>query len=72
MMQFMLQDAASGVYYKVYSSAVSSENAAMVAQKKDFNTNKGGFTMNDPKYMIVITWNKMELSKTPRVASQVS
>jgi hypothetical protein len=67
----MFQDAASGVYYKEYSPAVSAENAAMLAQKNDFNTHKGGFTMNAPTYMIVITWNKMELSKTPQVPSQV-
>ncbi|XP_056001709.1 uncharacterized protein LOC125655815 [Ostrea edulis] len=64
-------DSASGVYYKEFSSTVPTENAAMLAQKSDFNTNKGGFSMNDPKYMIVITWNKMEQSKTPQVPSQI-
>jgi hypothetical protein len=67
----MFQDAASGVYYKEYYSTVSAENAAMLAQKNDFNTHKGSFTMNAPTYMIVITWNKMELSKQPRSPSEV-
>ncbi|XP_061167956.1 serine-rich adhesin for platelets-like [Saccostrea echinata] len=63
-------DSASGVYYKEYSSNATAENNLMLAQKNDFNANFAGFSMSAPKYMIVITWYKMELSKTPASPSQ--
>ena len=68
----LLQDAASGVYYKEYSSDVSAENAQILAQKSDFATNYPGFSMPTAKYMFVGTWNKMELSKSPRSNSEVT
>lgn len=66
-----MQGADSGVYYKEFSSAVSGENTLIQAQKSDFSSNYAGFSMPSPKYMIIITWNKMELSKNPRANAEV-
>lgn len=65
------QDATSGVYYKEFSSDVSGENAVIQGEKRDFSSNYAGFSMASPKYMIIITWNKMELSKNPRANAEV-
>lgn len=65
------QDAKSGVYYKEFSSDVPSENTVIQGEKRDFSSNYAGFSMSSPKYMIIITWNKMELSKNPRANAEV-
>uniref|UniRef100_K1QGK1 Fibrillin-2 n=1 Tax=Magallana gigas TaxID=29159 RepID=K1QGK1_MAGGI len=63
-------DAKSGVYYKEFSSDVPSENTVIQGEKRDFSSNYAGFSMSSPKYMIIITWNKMELSKNPRANAE--
>lgn len=65
------QDATSGVYYKEFSSDVSGENTVIQGEKRDFSSKYAGFSMASPKYMIIITWNKMELSKNPRANAEV-
>ena len=67
-----LQDADSGIYYKEFSADNSTDNIEIQAQKSDFTKNYAGASISSPKYMIVITWNKMEQSKEPRVNSEVT
>nr|XP_022299294.1 uncharacterized protein LOC111108065 [Crassostrea virginica] len=63
-------DADSGIYYKEFSADNSTDNIEIQAQKSDFTKNYAGASISSPKYMIVITWNKMEQSKEPRVNSE--
>lgn len=60
----------NGVYYKEYSPDVTSENTVMVSSATEI----AGFfsvTQFTPKYMILITWYKMEQNKSPATPSEV-
>ncbi|XP_065939071.1 uncharacterized protein [Magallana gigas] len=59
----------NGVYYKEYSADVTSENTFMVDKAAEIagSLSVSGFS---PKYMIVITWYKMEQNKSPATPSQ--
>lgn len=59
----------NGVYYKEYSADVTSENTFMLDKAAEIAGffSISGFT---PKYMIVITWYKMEQNKSPATPSQ--
>ncbi|XP_062578222.1 mucin-like protein [Saccostrea cucullata] len=59
----------NGMYYKEYSPEVTSENDVMVAKATEI-AGKFSVTGFIPKYMLVITWYRMEQNQIPATPSQ--
>lgn len=71
MFTFVQANAENGIYYKEYSPDVTAENDVMVTKAAEL---AGPFSVPGfrAKYMIVITWYRMEQNISPPAPSQVS
>lgn len=70
MFTFVKANAENGIYYKEYSPDVTAENDVMATKAEEL---AGQFSVPGfrAKYMIVITWYRMEQNINPPAPSQV-